>query len=302
MRILLQAFGKIQPLEDWQNDPRCSVTHDTLLARVEAGWLAQTAIETLPSANDPVLVKPEPPCGFQRPPKRTDVYECFGAKKTLEEWLNVPRCQIDSAKAIEWRLKQGWTVRQAITTPPATLDKPMGFTRPERSERYKAFGKKQTLQDWAKDPRCPLKGSRRYVTNVIRNRIKRLGWTVEDAITKPARHTRNLRRKTYRAYGKELTLIEWLKEPECMPTTTDTITRRLAKGMSFENALKVKPQPAGGAKPLYEVDGVAKPLSEWVRHPDCAVASTQTIRVRIQRGFSVKDAIFAPLRCEDEVY
>jgi hypothetical protein len=48
--------------------------------------------------------------------KMTDVWEAFGERKTVAEWLLDKRTTVEKG-ALRWRITEGWTIEDALTTP-----------------------------------------------------------------------------------------------------------------------------------------------------------------------------------------
>lgn len=49
--------------------------------------------------------------------KMTDVWEAFGERKTVAEWLQDKRTTVEKG-ALRWRITEGWSIEDALTTPP----------------------------------------------------------------------------------------------------------------------------------------------------------------------------------------
>lgn len=49
--------------------------------------------------------------------KMGDIWEVFGERKTVGEWLQDKRTTVEKG-ALRWRITEGWSVEDALTTPP----------------------------------------------------------------------------------------------------------------------------------------------------------------------------------------
>lgn len=91
-----------------------------------------------------------------------DYYSAFGERKNLNRWAKDPRCHIH-AGTLAGRIKKGWDVETAITTPGK-------YPVPLRE-----FGEEKLCLKWSNDPRCQVKWA------TLAQRIAR-GWAAEYAI------------------------------------------------------------------------------------------------------------------------
>ena len=98
---LLTAFGETKCLVEWSEDPRCVVSHSTLLTRISRGWPDEKAIKTKPSETR-----------GGRNAHNAQKYNAFGESRLLKDWI------VDypvSKQTFHWRVKNGWTVEGALT-------------------------------------------------------------------------------------------------------------------------------------------------------------------------------------------
>ena len=94
---ILAHNGESLTIVEWSE--RTGVPHDTLIARIEAGWDIETAMSK--------------PVKKQR---RGELLEAFGEKKTLAEWGRDERCVV-WVSALAYRINQcGWSPEKAIAT------------------------------------------------------------------------------------------------------------------------------------------------------------------------------------------
>jgi hypothetical protein len=164
-----EAFGETKSLRGWVKDARCAVTYGTLTQRIDWGWNIVDAISKPP-------ISPGCPRKQQATTQRQhelvlpsglDVpLEAFGEKKTLREWAVDPRCKVPYLR-LRTRLKNGWSLEDAIATIPAVGNR-----------NVEAFGESKSLSAWEKDPRCVV------THNTLRYRMIN-GDSLEEAMTRP---------------------------------------------------------------------------------------------------------------------
>jgi hypothetical protein len=96
--------------------------------------------------------------------------------------------------------------------------------------------------------------------------------------------------KVYSAFGKDLTIKEWLSQPECEHENYSTLKDRFQK-YAPEEAL------TGGYIELYEYNGLKKKWSYWRKNPPVEAINWRTIRTRMDaQGMSFREAIDLPKR------
>ena len=93
----------------------------------------------------------------------------------------------------------------------------------------------------------------------------------------------------YTAYGKTLTLREWLDEPECESTDNIESLRTRVKRMPIKQALALEPRRG---KRL-TIDGETKTIIEWSEDERCPV-KLSTICARLNEGWTPEDAVLTP--------
>ncbi|MBS1721391.1 MAG: hypothetical protein JSS66_00120 [Armatimonadetes bacterium] len=101
----IEAFGERKILAAWLEDPRCSVTRETLLSRLKDGWKAEQAIS-------------EPPIPHSQRNHRVSLHLCWDELKSLKQWSADPRCLVGSTTLYDRVKRRGWTLEQAMTVPP----------------------------------------------------------------------------------------------------------------------------------------------------------------------------------------
>lgn len=93
------------------------------------------------------------------------VIEIDGVKKTLPEWAR----QLGTSKELAYtRIANGWNQKDAVTK------------KPKKTRMYEYDGVKHTSQEWAE-----ITGL--YDRTIVRQRVDKLGWSVEKAVTTPVR-------------------------------------------------------------------------------------------------------------------
>lgn len=101
------------------------------------------------------------------------------------------------------------------------------------------------------------------------------------------------REKDLTAWGETKKRSEWLQDPRCKLTNTNTIRNRLNRGYAPEDAISI---PAGGVTPdkrLIEVWGIRRTTYEHSRDKR-SVVGYDTARDRIKRGWDAQDAFELP--------
>jgi len=89
-----------------------------------------------------------------------------------------------------------------------------------------AWGERKTMVEWSEDSRCVV----RYST--VKDRVSRLGWDIERAISTPERRYRELSLD-----GETKTVAEWSRDPRCSVTYA-TLKSRIRSGWSLDQALR----------------------------------------------------------------
>ena len=198
----------------------------------------------------------------------------FGEEKSLKEWKLDSRCLVCSS-AVDRRLRRGWALEQALSTPP------------NDGARRRAFGDRKTLGEWAMDPRCVVP------ERTLSGRIAR-GEGLEEALTRPQwkfASTRSRTGKRWSAFGKLLTANQWAEDPRCV-VPLNVLRMRLIKGMNPEAALTT---PVGKHEREFNAFGETKSLAAWSRDSRCVIPYG-TLTQRIDRGWDIVDALSVPLK------
>lgn len=251
--------------------------------------------------------------------RKTTLHEAFGEIKSLSAWASDARCKV-SLVALHGRLKLGWDIERALTTPTTTARTHFAFgeaktiadwakdprcevSLPTLKSRLKcdwdferaittpyvipqtliAFGETHTYAEWAQDPRCPVNKS------CLETRIK-IGWEAERAIASP------LTDLEYSAFGEQKIMTDWLSDPRCA-VGYECLHGRLRLGWTFEEALKTPSSTQ--SFPIYPAFGEAKTLAAWARDSRCLVRKFN-LKSRIKLGWDMEQAMTTPV--ETPVY
>ena len=257
------AFGETKTVQAWSRDPRCSVRAETIRRRIETGMDAESAIAS---------------------PKETGetAVTAWGETKRVSEWLEDARCVMTS-NGLRTRLASGMPPEEAMTRP-----------APKRGEAnlVEAFGERKTMQAWAADPRC------RVTYTGLQKRLLKGEIGAEEAITRPGvEMDRERFEYAATAFGETKRMAEWIKDPRSS-VTRGALTMRILRGWPLEDALTL---PEGAIHPLKDhrrlltAFGETRTVKDWSRDARCAVAES-TITYRLDRGWTVTDALVTPVR------
>lgn len=279
---IAEAFGETKSIAGWSQDPRATVSAETIGDRLRAGWAAEDAIS-----------KPKD-TSFEGGPR-----EAFGEWKTLSEWAADPRSKTGYGNLVT-RLAAGLTLEEALSLDAGVL------RHGKYRETMEAFGERKTLGEWYRDPRLVVDGSR------LGSRL-RLGWDLEQAMTAPEGSVYHKPEKgTYvTAFGETKNLTDWAEDARCVASRWD-LSRRLGAGWEVERAMttptKANPKGAGenhwrNAPRVYTAFGETKGLREWAEDPRCKV-TLNCLRQRLKDGVPPEEALtrLAKPRYEDAVH
>lgn len=92
--------GETKSLAEWAEDPRCRVPYKVLWERLSRGWEFERA-----------LTSP------QRSSKAYRQITALGETKGLQEWVDDPRCAVESVQTLWKRLNDGWPEEKAVLAP-----------------------------------------------------------------------------------------------------------------------------------------------------------------------------------------
>jgi hypothetical protein len=140
-QVLITAWGETKGLLAWERDPRCKAPFQTIKARLLRYKLRQWTPE------EAISTPPDHTCHLVKVSKdRAHLVEIFGETKTIQEWINDPRCEAD-------RLWFRTLINRGV--PPELALKgiaPAGFRK--RESVVVAWGESKLVTDWSRDPRC----------------------------------------------------------------------------------------------------------------------------------------------------
>lgn len=210
-----------------------------------------------------------------------EMYEAFGEKKTAHAWSLDGRCQV-TRKGFVKRVKAGWDVEEALSSPPKTTGSKQGRS----GGQVKAFGEMKSTLAWSQDPRCKVSRT------MLRKRLQ-VGMTMEEALSgEPTRSPEFVPRE---AFGEQKPLAEWVRDTRCNVGNYSTVLERLAAGWEAERAL-VTPAQELGERTLYEAWDEEKTVNQWCKDDRCVLEHPATLHSRINKaGMAVEDAITSPL-------
>jgi hypothetical protein len=253
-RHRLTAFDETKSLLAWTRDPRCHIGAKGLLGRLRQGWNPEEALSLAPHQD------------------ALRTLAAFGDRRTLAAWMTDPRCVVHDVRLVRQRLRQGWAVEAALTTPGKLAGPP----------ELSAFGETKPLRAWADDPRCVVPRTH------LRGRLRR-GWPLERALTTPAHHS--TQRKLLPAFGESQSLADWIRDPRCVVAQA-TVCARMKRGWTLEAALTTPALPYPHSKSLLAF-GERKAMSEWLRDPRCRVGR-DALNVRLAQGWAPETALTTP--------
>lgn len=142
----------------------------------------------------------------------------FGQWKTRREWAE----STGLSQACIWqRLRRGWSVEEALTTP----HKRSAYY-PKNARLITFRGETKCLAEWAREA---------GLTDKLIDKRLRLGWSIERALTTPLRQQGRSRFIT--AFGRTQSLTDWANEYGIRPRT---LAQRIdTSGLDPETALKL---------------------------------------------------------------
>jgi len=251
----IEAFGESKPIGAWSKDQRCVVSEPTLTERLALGFPPERAL------TDPPGTKLD---GTPYPHPRAKMIYAFGEGKSLREWERDGRAAV-TRKAIEFRLKMGWSPELAITLGIREAAIAMG----RASYQIEAFGEVKSLFAWARDKRAKVD------RHTIRDRIAR-GYPPEIAISAEP-HDGACRPKNpvrlLEAFGEAKSLGAWAKDPRAQ-VGSKAIGERLHRGYSPEQAIS-EPSERLSIRPFWDIERRGIPLVSTESGGEAGSGSTQ---------------------------
>lgn len=175
--------------------------------------------------------------------RNTVMLTAWGETKSIGDWEDDPRVSDEIGYINIWnRTYRGMPAEEALTKPLRQTVATKGSDRIDQRLRVakgshpndpiiSAWGESKHLWEWAEDVRCKVS----YKT--LCDRINKLGWESEDAISKRASKNNGIRYE-----GK--TILQWSKDPAC-EVGYNTLATRLKNGESVQEAMKKRSTPRG---------------------------------------------------------
>ncbi len=149
-----------------------------------------------------------------------------------------------------------------------------------------AWGETKVALNWISDERCKVG----YETLLYRIRHN---WNHEDAISKPPTFDLNPV-GLYEAFGEKKTLIDWSKDPRCLVSYENMITR-LQKKWDFEKVIS-RPKTKPNEKNIVFIEAWTerKSSTDWLSDPRCMIKDRDILTYRIRNGWTSEEAISIP--------
>lgn len=274
--------GDTRTLAEWSR--HLDVNRDKIMHRANLGWDAERIFADVlkPPAPSPVSEAVKrgvsyktavyrykvkgitDPDELAKPTNYGRLVTLDGVARPIDEWALIKGV---NKSTVRHRLARGWSVEDAFAM----------ASEPIRMLTYQ--GETMSIAQWAQ--RVGIN------QNCIRNRLKR-GWTVEDALTTPtAEKPPDI---TFR--GETKSIQEWT---DTLGVDYYTLRLRLAKGWTVEDAFTTpyeKPLNRGRPPKMLTLDGVTDTLQHWAKQHGL---TCQTVHNRLQRGWTVEDALTTPV-------
>lgn len=146
---------------------------------------------------------------------------------------------------------------------------------PEREKPVTAWGETKILSEWLVDSRCKIDSRTDFHARIHR------GWTPERALGSV---TSEWSGTAVQAFGEMKAVAEWLRDPRC-GVAEGTLRWRLSSGWKAEEAI------TRSVKDGYEIDGVAKSATDWLKEPIAQVGSYRTLMRRLKAGWDFEQAL-----------
>lgn len=313
--ILIEAFGERKGAEEWARDRRCQVNSWAILLRLRRGYSAQDAVALPPRARPSKPPRPEP---VAPPPRRHNHIDWDEVRSLhLDEGLGPKeiadrlgcsysgiigglrtRGFLRKRKKVgreEQRLRFIWLGMRSRCDNP--LDRQYSTVGGQGYRVCKAWQSFAPFLDWALSS-----GARR---GLCLTRIDRRSnytpanctWLTPKELARSRRAPSKPRRSTrlITAFGEVRGLVAWSRDPRCS-VAAGTISKRLAKGWSAEEAIADPPQHRGTSDYTFrtlEAFGRTQGFSDWARDPRCKIGHAG-LWYRLNKGWSAEDAIATP--------
>jgi hypothetical protein len=311
----LTAFGETKGPAAWSRDPRCRVSLSTLLNRICRGDTAEQAMTAPPDPTRKPGAKSPPPRprrkridwdearrlyleeGLSRPEIARRVGASYTGVLAAFERLGVRRddAPAPTSTAEGRRLHKTWlSIRRSCSDPSHALYGYQGARGLAVCEEWAEF---RPFLEWARGS-----GARRGLSL---SRLDLQGdFSPENcAWMAPLEVARRRRapahqpppRRPIAAFGEVKGLLAWARDRRC-PVSSTTISMRMTRGDSAEQAISEPPQVPGSRDVAFTeltAFGITKGITAWTRDRRCKV-SLSGIADRLRRGWSIEDAIATP--------
>jgi hypothetical protein len=110
--VRLTVWGETKTLSEWVLDPRCVVQMRTVKARYHRGW-----------THEDILSVPVKSRRAYKGKAGAPAYTLNGETKTLKAWIDDERCVVKNYSTVFARIKDGWSLERALTTPARKMKK-----------------------------------------------------------------------------------------------------------------------------------------------------------------------------------
>jgi len=199
-------------------------------------------------------------------------FEWQGKRQHFGLWAKHPLCVV-SKIILYQRLKSGWSMDRAMTTPLKTKNKEGEDIANWRNSYASYKGRLMSIYDWGHSEMCECG----YTTFI--KRIKK-GMTVGAAF---------ILDKKYRVWGEDKTLSEWSKDKRCVVARI-TLYKRVANGVPIKTAIISK---TISRQSLYTITfatrlsyyGEWKTILEWSMDPRIKFSKDELI-YRMKKGWT----------------
>lgn len=146
-----------------------------------------------------------------------------GRTRTVKEWARDIGLSEDTVIS---RIKSGWSVAKAITTP--KVKSPKIPKDPFADQMVSANGWTRSVREW-----CRVSNLDYYT---IKYRLDS-GWPIEEAVTLPPHSSYRKKGQLYEWKGEKLTLVQW---SEILGIPPNTLRYRLKAGWDIDKAFTTK--------------------------------------------------------------
>lgn len=219
--------------------------------------------------------------------KNTISYKNYGGQGIIvcEEWR-------DFTNYLKWAMANGYDDSLTIDRIDVHgnycpencrfVDRKVQNNNKRSNVRYEAWGEVKTISEWLDDPRCIVDNY-----NLVSERVKLLGWSLERAITTPNRNEaiidNQYSNEKYEALGEVKSLLEWSHDSRCVVSYSVLYYRVVSQKQDIIDAMSIPSLYAGTETKnyLYSGFGETKSLKDWFNDHRCVV-SYNTLQQRLQ--------------------